>query len=193
MSSKRLRAVAVLACLTLAFAFFNCNAQEMTKTQRLENTLYLQSNNYASAKDGVLTVIDKDEKTVTPKIRDGVFYIPLRFVLESFGIEVGWNDSEKSVVISGGGKDIFLSVAEDTAVLENVTVKLDYDCYIDNSRTYMALDDITKIMKCSTYRYSANKSAVITVGEEWNAEREAEIQAHSAMEFAISPFFKMFT
>lgn len=62
MSSKRLRAVAVLACLTLAFAFFNCNAQEMTKTQRLENTLYLQNNNYASAKDGVLTVIDKDEK-----------------------------------------------------------------------------------------------------------------------------------
>ena len=193
MSSKVLRAVAVFACLVCVLSVFTYAAEEMTKKERLENTLYLQSNNYASAKDGVLTVIDAEDKSVTPKILDGVFYVPLRFVLESFGIEVGWDDSVKSVTASGGGKNIIISVNDDTASLGEVSVKLDYDCYIDNSKTYLALEDVSKIIKCSTYRYGANRSAVIAVGEEWNSDRDAEKQAHSAMEFAISPFFKMFT
>ena len=165
----------------------------MTKQERLKNTLYLQGNNYACAKDGYLTVIDSEDKTVTPKIVDGVFYVPLRFVLESFGVQVSWDDEAKSVVATGGKKSLYVSVTQDNVTLGQVSVKFDYDCYIDNERTFLALDDVSKIIKCSTYRYEVNKSAVIAVGEEWNSERDAEKQAHSAMEFAISPFFKMFT
>ena len=156
MCSKMIRAVAVFACLFCTLSAFTYAAEEMTKKERLENTLYLQSNNYASAKDGVLTVIDADDKSVTPKIHDGVFYVPLRFVLESFGVEVGWDDSAKTVTASGGGKVILVSVNEDTASLGEVSVKLDYDCYIDNSRTYLALEDVSKIIKCNTFCYSCN-------------------------------------
>ena len=189
-SIKRLMAIAVILSVICSILG---TAQSMTKQTRLEKTLYLQSNNYASAKDGVLTVIDREDKTVTPKIVDGVFYVPLRYVMESFGITVGWNDSVKSVVVSGGNKNLFLSVNDDTVTLENISVSLEHDCFIDNSRTYIALSDVSKLIKCHTHYYQSNKAAVITVGEEWDESRDAEKQAHSAMEFAVSPFFKMFT
>lgn len=170
-----------------------CFAEEMTKQQRLKNTLYLQSGNYSCAKDGVLTVIDKSDKTVTPRIREGVFYVPLRFVLESFGVEVGWDDSAKCVTVSGGGKTISLSVNDDEVRLGALKEKLSRDCYIENERTYLALEDVSKLIKCNTHFYSSGNTAVIAIGESWDSERDAEKQAVSAMEFAISPFFKMFT
>lgn len=193
MSLKRIVTAVILSCLLFTTSALFCSAQDMTKQERLKNTLYLQGNNYACAKDGYLTVIDSEDKTVTPKIVDGVFYVPLRFVLESFGVQVSWDDEAKSVVATGGKKSLYVSVTQDNVTLGQVSVKFDYDCYIDNERTFLALDDVSKIIKCSTYRYEVNKSAVIAVGEEWNSERDAEKQAHSAMEFAISPFFKMFT
>jgi len=189
----RLWRLLICTAVILAGFCFVCHAQEMTKQQRLENTLYVQSMNYSAAKDGVLTVVDSDDKSVTPIVADGVFYVPARFVFESFGLKVSWNDAEKRVIVSGGGKHVFLSVNDDTVSLETLSEKLSYDCYIDNSRTYIALEDVSKIMKCHTYYYQANKAAVIAVGEEWDSERDAEKQAHSAMEFAVSPFFKMFT
>lgn len=170
-----------------------CAAQEMTKEQRLENTLYLQWNNYSSAKDGVLVVIDRDDKSVTPRMLDGTFYVPLRFVLESFGVEVGWDDDEKCVVISGGAKRILLSVNNDEVSLGTIKEKLSGDCFIQDGRTYLALEDVSKLIKCNTHFYASHNAAVIAVGEDWNSERDAEKQAHSAMEFAVSPFFKMFT
>ena len=185
--------VSVLVAILLVLYGITCYAQDMTKQERLKNTLYLQSNNYSSAKDGFLVVVDADDKTVVPKMRDEVFYVPLRYVLESFGAEVLWDDSVKSVIISADGNTMNLSVQQDVLIFDNDSVKLAYDCYIDNSRTYVALEDIPKIITCGTYYYTANKAAVIYLGEEWNAERDAEKQAHSAMEFAVSPFFKMFT
>ena len=183
----------VIALMLLSAVTFACTAQEMTKGERLKDTLYLQNNNYSAAKDGVLSVIDKEDKTVTPRNRDGVFYVPLRFVLESFGVEVGWDDSIKSVLVTGGEKQIVLSVAEDTISLGDMSEKLAHDCYIDNSHTYVALDDVPKIIKCNVHYYNSGSSAVIAVGEAWDSERQAEKDAYSAMEFAVSPFFKMFT
>ncbi len=187
-----LRLTAVLIVLSFMGTFF-CTAQEITKQERLKNTLYLQADNYSSAKDGVLAVIDKQDKSVTPKMLDGVFYVPLRYVLESFGVEVGWEDESKCVTISGGGKKLSLSVKDDEVRLGALKEKLSFDCFIDNERTYLALEDVSKLIKCNTHFYSSHKAAVIAVGQSWDSERDAEKQAHSAMEFAISPFFKMFT
>ncbi len=173
-----------------------CNAQqqeELTKQQRLENTLYLQNNNYSAAKDGVLKVIDPEDKSLTPLIMDGVLYIPLRFTAESFGIGVDWDDTTKSVLLSVPGKTICFSTSENTVSFGGNSQSLDRPCLLKNGHTLIALDDLCKLMKFNIYYYSSNRAAVICVGEEWDAQRAAEKEAHSAMEFAVSPFFKMFT
>ena len=78
-----------------------------------------------------------------------------------------------------------MSIGENSKQLPN-------PCYIENGTTYVAFDDIDEIIGCNTYFFEEYKSGVILAGEEWNSERQAEKDALRAMEFAISPFFKMF-
>ena len=165
---------------------------EMTKKERLEKTVYLQNLNYAAACDGVLTVINSSDKTVTPIYNESKFYIPLRFVLEYYGVVVSWEHETKTVVMMAGEREYRLSTNDSMMSIGENTKQLPNACIIINGTTYVAFDDISQIIGCNTYYFEKQKSGVIIAGEAWNPERQAEKDALSAMEFAVSPFFKMF-
>lgn len=167
-------------------------SQEMTKQERLERTIYLQNLNYAAACDGVLTVINPNDKTVTPKYIEGKFYIPLRFVLENYGVVVSWEHETKTVVMGAGEKEYRLSTKDSVMSYGENTKQLENPCVITNGTTYVAFDEISQIIGCKTYYFESYKAGVIAIGEDWNEERQAEKDALRAMEFAVSPFFKMF-
>lgn len=165
---------------------------EMTKQQRLERTVYLQNLNYAAACDGVLTVINPDNKTITPIYNENKFYVPLRFVLEYYGVEVSWEHETKTVVMTAGEKEYRLSTKDSTMSFGDKSKQLESPCTIISGTTYVAFDDIPEIIGCNTYYFEEYKSGVVIAGEAWNPERQAEKDALGAMEFAVSPFFKMF-
>ena len=179
--------IAFLMSVSVCFA-----ADDMTKSKRLENTVYFQNLNYGAACDGVLTVINNNDKSVMPVMYKDKFYIPLRFVLEYYGAEVSWHHETKSVGISAGTKRYTLSTLDSSLRLGGNSKKLDNECFIDKGTTFVAFEDISDIIVCNTYYYDKYKSGVIAMGEDWNPERDAEKQALEAMEFALSPFFKMF-
>lgn len=187
-------AIAVCAfvmCISLAFTALAGTA-EMTKQQRLKNTVYLQNLNYAAACDGVLTVINKNDKTVMPVFRDGLFYVPLRFILEYYGAEVSWEHETKTVIIKAGDNVFRLDTRSSALSMGERSRSLDNSCFIDKGTTFICFDDVSDIIVCKTYYFEEYKSGVIAMGEEWNPERNAEKEALEAMEFALSPFFKMF-
>lgn len=167
--------------------------QEMTKQQRLEKTVYLQNLNYAAACEGVLTVINPTDKTVTPVFKGDTFYVPLRFVLEYYGVVVGWEHETKTVLMTAGSKEYRLSTLDTVMSYGENTKALANPCFINNGTTYVAFDDISEIIGCKTYYFDGYKAGVIAIGEDWDSERQAEKDALNAMEFAVSPFFKMFT
>ncbi len=53
--------------------------------------------------NGVKTQIDKDNPGVVPEITNGRTFVPLRFVAESFGANVVWNEKLKEIIITLGG------------------------------------------------------------------------------------------
>ena len=165
---------------------------EMTKQQRLDNTVYLQNLNYAAACDGVLTVINNSDKSITPKFVGEKFYVPLRFVLEYYGVGVSWEHDTKTVLLQAGTKQFRLSTKDAVLSAGDKTKALTNPVIIEKGTTYVAFEDISNIMTCHTYYFENYKSGVVVFGEEWNAERQAEKDALGAMEFAVSPFFKMF-
>ena len=166
---------------------------EMTKQQRLQGTIYLQNLNYAAACDGVLTVINPNDKTITPLFRENEFYVPLRFVLEHYGVAVSWEHETKTVIMMAGEKEYRLSTKDSVMSIGRNTKQLPNSCFIINGTTYVDFDDIARIINCKIYYFDSYNAGVIAVGEEWNSERQAEQDALKAMEFAVSPFFKMFT
>lgn len=166
--------------------------EEMTKKERLEKTIYLQNLNYAAACDGVLTVINPADKSITPYFNGDKFYIPLRFVLEYFGVGVSWEHETKTVVMTAGEKEYRLSTNDSVMSYGEKTKELANPCVIIKGTTFVSFDNITEIIGCRTFFFDSYKSCVITAGEEWKEERQAEKDALKAMEFAVSPFFKMF-
>lgn len=182
---------AFVMCISFASTVF-AQAGEMTKQQRLKNTVYLQNLNYAAACDGVLTVINKNDKTVMPVFKDGMFYVPLRFILEYYGANVSWEHETKTVIITAGESEYRLDTRDSVLSMGERKRSLDNVCFIDKGTTFICFDDISDIVVCKTYYFEEYKSGVIAMGEEWNPEREAEKEALEAMEFALSPFFKMF-
>ena len=200
------RFFAILFVSTVLFCIcFTANAQvsadgtdlfekssEMTKQDRLEGTVYLQNLNYAAACDGVLTVINPSDKSISPYFNEGKFYIPLRFVLEYFGVEVSWEHETKTVVMKAGESEYSLSTKDSVMSYGEKSKTLTDPCIINKGTTFVSYDDISEIIGCRKYFFDAYKSCVIIAGEEWNEERQAEKDALRAMEFAVSPFFKMF-
>lgn len=199
------RLMGVFVCLAIVFSictFFASASDvaektqalpEMTKQERLKGTIYLQNLNYAAACDGVLTVINPNDKTITPLFRENEFYVPLRFVLEHYGVKVSWEHETKTVLMMAGEKEYRLSTKDSVMSIGENTKQLPNSCFIINGTTYVDFDDIAKIINCKIYYFNSYNAGVIAVGEEWNSERQAEQDALRAMEFAVSPFFKMFT
>lgn len=173
-----------LMIFVLSLGVIAAESEEYTKQQRLEQTVYLVNNDYAAAVDGVLSVIDKDNKNVVPYIKDSVQYFPLRFVCESLGYTVDWNEQSRTVLIKS--QDVIISTLEiDSAVSQS-------KAQITNSRTMVSEELLLTIVDCSVYSVDNGTHVIYESGIEWMPDRQAEKDALSAMQYVMMPFFRMF-
>ncbi len=152
-----------------------------TKEQRLAGTVYVTNGDYAAAVNGVLFAIDPANKSVVPYEKDGVQYLPLRFICESLGFTVGWEEATECVTITAkDGKSIVL----DTKTSDGTEVVLD--------RTMVAPELLEKLTGARVYATDSDEYIVYTGIPEWTPEREAEKEALNAMRYVMLPFFRMF-
>ena len=173
-----------LMIFVLSLGVIAAESEEYTKQQRLEQTVYLVNNDYAAAVDGVLSVIDKDNKNVVAYIKDSVQYFPLRFVCESLGYTVDWNEQSRTVLIKS--QDVIISTLEiDSAVSQS-------KAQITNSRTMVSEELLLTIVDCSVYSVDNGTHVIYESGIEWMPDRQAEKDALSAMQYVMMPFFRMF-
>jgi len=152
-----------------------------TKEQRLAGTVYVANGDYAAAVNGVLFAIDPANKSVVPYEKDGVQYLPLRFICESLGFTVGWEEATECVTITAkDGKSMVL----DTKTSDGTEVVLD--------RTMVAPELLEKLTGARVYATDSDEYIVYTGIPEWTPEREAEKEALNAMRYVMLPFFRMF-
>lgn len=164
----------------------------MTKARRLENTLYLQSSNYAAAKDGVLKIIERDNKSVTPKNGKTEMFVPLRFVCESFGLEITWDNEKRTSIVKNGESVYEVNPDNGTVIKDTTPLEMSENAYISENRIFVTLSAAAEITGTKVWYDDLSKAAILTTGEEWQSEREAEKEALSAMQFVTSPFVKIF-
>lgn len=152
-----------------------------TKEQRLAGTVYVVNGDYAAAVNGVLFAIDPANKSVVPYEKDGEQYLPLRFICESLGFTVDWDDATEQVNITAkDGKSFVL----DTKTSDGTEVVLD--------RTMVTPGLLEKLTGARVYATGSGEYIVYTGIPEWTPEREAEKEALNAMRYVMLPFFRMF-
>ncbi|MDP4181246.1 MAG: copper amine oxidase N-terminal domain-containing protein, partial [Bacillota bacterium] len=79
------------------------------------------------------------EFDVNPYIKNSRTLVPFRKIFEAFGLEVQWNDTDKTVTASGNSTEILLKIKDTKAYVNSVGHDLDAPPEITNSRTFVPL------------------------------------------------------
>ena len=95
------------------------------------------------------------EKDVAPVIMNDRTLVPIRFITESLGGKVAWNEKEKEVVLTIDGKEIKMTIGK---VLEKYSVAP----VILNDRTYMPVRFVADELGATTTWDAVSKMVTVT-------------------------------
>lgn len=164
-----------------------------TATERLVNTLVMQIGNYAAAQDGALCHIYPGEKEVTPYIREQRTFIPIRFIAEKLGMEVGWDEITHTVTFSKGDELLQLTIGEYQYFKNGASFTMDTAAEIQWSRTMVPVRFVAEALG---YAVEWNPSlAMVFITETsvpWLLDDPVEEQATNDVAFIISPLLRDF-
>ena len=174
---------------TVYYSYSELHPTKYTKELRLQNTVYVTVGDYAAAVDGKLAAIDADNHSVMPYEKDGDVYLPLRFICESLGAEVGW-DEETGMVSARSGERVSLldtasGVLKTDGDAKAVKAEIVYD------RTFVTGDVINGILGTKIFE-EGSEIIVYDSIVEWDESRQAEKDALEAMRYVMMPLFRMF-
>lgn len=163
------------------YSYSELYPKNFTKEQRLVGTVYVVNKDYAAAVEGVLAAIDSGNKSVVPYKKDGVQYYPLRFICESLGLSVNWDDAEKKVTVTGKN-----------GTVKELFVEKEAQAEIVHSRTMVSGELLCELTGARIYEYPNGGSVIYDAIPEWTPERDAEKEALGAMQYVFMPFFRIF-
>ena len=98
---------------------------EPTADELLKAGIFLEIGGHAAVVEGGVTAIYPGEPNVTAYAHDNRTFVPVRFVAERLGAEVGWENDTQTAVITKGGHTIRMKVGALTYTLDGVEKKLD--------------------------------------------------------------------
>lgn len=127
---------------------------------------------YDAEKKQVILTIDKKEANVfgelktndvAPIIRNSRTMLPARFIAESLGAMVAWQEETKTVTVTRDSTELKLLINSDIAYINGEPKKLDSPAFIENDRTYTPLRFIAEALSAKIDWIEDTKEVVITV------------------------------
>mgnify|MGYP000688932337 FL=1 len=83
--------------------------------------------------------IDTENSDVTPIIVDDRTLVPVRFIAESLGMDVGYNDSTRAVTLSGNGYKVNMTLDKSEYTINDIPFEMDVPAQVVNDRTLIPL------------------------------------------------------
>ncbi|HEY9061966.1 MAG TPA: beta-propeller domain-containing protein [Pseudobacteroides sp.] len=90
--------------------------------------------------------VDEESEDVRPFVKDGRTLIPVRFVAESFGAEVKWDEKTSAITLSIGGRKVNMEVDKPTIRIDGKMVPLEVPPVITGNRTYIPLRKLAEVV-----------------------------------------------
>ena len=129
-------------------------------------------NNMALVADETRTI---DENfLVAPVIYDNRTFTPIRFVAESLGMTVDYNDASKTVSLSGNDKSVVFVIGSSEITINGVTKAIDAASFISNNRTLLPVRAVSEAIGKNVYYDDG--LIVITEGAEPSSSKFAELR-----------------
>ncbi len=120
-------------------ASWSANDNGKTALAEAGSATVLKLNTPNAIANGAKTFVDTTNTDVVPFTENGRTLVPVRFISESFGAKVGWNDTSQAVSVDLKDKHIELVIGSNEMKVNGETVMLDVPANTYNSRTLIPL------------------------------------------------------
>jgi len=113
--------------------------------------------------DSLTAYVNGESKTLdaAPIIRNSRTMLPVRFVAENLGAEVGWDDATKTVSVKSADTTIEIVIGAATAKVNGAEIALDSPAFIENSRTYLPVRVVAENLGATVSWDDATKTATL--------------------------------
>jgi hypothetical protein len=118
---------------------------------------------------GILVLVDGVEVTfpdTQPYIKNNRTLVPVRFVVEQLGAQVGWNNKNQEVKIEKDGKKIILKIGSKVVTVNGSKVTLDAPAELKGDRTMVPLRFISEAFGAEIKWNNTAKSVFIITGSQ---------------------------
>ncbi len=113
---------------------------------------------------------EEKENDVAPIIVNDRTMLPARFVAESLGATVEWDEATSKVTITKGEIVIEIIIGAETALVNGEEVVLDSPAFLQDSRTYTPIRFISEALGATVEWIEETETVIITPGATENAE-----------------------
>lgn len=161
------------------------------REKRIKDTLILQLGNYAAVKDGNLCHIDPSNKKVVPFTLNDRTLIPLRFIAESLGLEVSWQDETQTVTLNSPKTELVFVIGEGSYTKDGVSYPLDCPATLKEQRTFVPLRAVAEGFSKDVCWIESKSCVVISpLDNPWNTENFTEKELLNDALIIMSPFVR---
>ena len=164
---------------------------EFTDEDRKKDVILLQIGKNLSVAYGKKKKIDPENDLVVPYIMNDRTLVPLRFIAETLGAEVLWEEGWDGCIIKKDGTEIKITFgsADFTVNGEKFTYEAPIEVVYD--RTMVPVRFVSENLGCDVYWHEKNEAVVISpVDNPWIEDREAEQIALGEMLVSILPIMQ---
>lgn len=194
--------LALSLCMTnLVFAEDSASGEEVGSLVVVENTeepevvrlrktgvIFLQIGNFAAVTDGKLTWIDLANKSVIPYIKNDRTMVPLRFLAESMGATVGYNDQTRGITVTLGESVLELTVDEKAYLLNGEAYEMDCAAEVVEDRTFVPVRFVSEALGKAVKWLEVERMVVVTeVESPWEETGAVEQAVLAEVRLNLSP------
>lgn len=159
---------------------------ELTSDDRKKDVICLKIGNKNSFVYGEMKQIDKDNELVVPYITNDRTLVPLRFVAETLGAEVLWEEGWNGCKIKKDGKEIEITFGSAKFKVNGEEIVYDAPIELAYDRTMVPIRFISEQFDMDVYWNEKNSAVVISPkSNPWQEKRDVEITALNEMLITI--------
>ena len=156
-------------------------------------TIFLQIGNYATVSSRDLKWIDKENKNVSPYIKNDRTMVPLRFIAEELNAKVSYDDETKVVAIKNMNTELTLTVGEKTYYNDGLKREMEVVSEVIDGRTFVPVRFISEALNRSVTWLEKEQMVIITQKDyPWNEDSEIEKTLFSNAQLLMSPMMRDF-
>ncbi len=122
---------------------------------------------------GKETKVDVNNDTVVPFTENDRTLVPVRFIAESFGALVGWDDATQTVTVEANGKVIKMVLGKEEMDVDGTTVVLDTLANTYNDRTFIPLRAMVEAINKNVFW--DDRGLILISDLTFNAETDREL------------------